>query len=470
MATGKRTNNMTKTHHMPPLLQRLLPALQYMLILVPALVSIGMIDRYAVNIPSLDDYDAVLGFLCEWKAAAGLDKFYLLFMQHGEHRILSSRLVYVLYDAIAGQVNFRHLIFIGNLQMVVVLLLLTSFIKKCLPGYWVLASFVAGVCLFDLNNWENSDFAMAAMQNYGIMMLFMGSLYCYNRGSIIAAVVLQIICTFSSGNGLVGSAVLVGFNYCNVVKEGAWGVRIRAAVCNRNTMVSALVFAVFTPLYFLHYVRAGVKPPENNAATMVAYFFRFISNHVYLDTKVMAMGAGMLVLAGVAAVVPVRKARQQALQVVPLVWLLVFVLLSMLLPAVLRSNLSGFRADRYPCGEDLSSRICKMLGTNLGDYIPSRYLLYPHMLWALWLVLLLVRLQQSRWRMGVAIGFWGVMLITYNMNFRGGVKEMAQLQHRLLTTDYNYPVPEQARQRAEQACAQHIYCLEAARREATQEK
>jgi hypothetical protein len=62
------------------------------------------------------------------------------------------------------------------------------------------------------------------------------------------------------------------------------------------------------------------------------------------------------------------------------------------------------------------------------------------------------------------------MLITYNMNFRGGVKEMAQLQHRLLTTDYNYPVPEQARQRAEQACAQHIYCLEAARREATQEK
>jgi hypothetical protein len=177
----------------------------WVIIFIPAFIYLYNVWTYAVNIPSNDDYYAILDFLCRYKNTQGADKFFLLFSLHNEHRILSSRIVYVLYYCIFGHINFRHIIFIDNFQLLLAFCVLLVFIKRCLRRYWFIASFVSGLCFFDLSNWENADFAMAGLQNYGIILWFMLSLLFYSmpgRKYLIAGLLFQIVCIYSSGNGI----------------------------------------------------------------------------------------------------------------------------------------------------------------------------------------------------------------------------------------------------------------------------
>ena len=68
-----------------------------LLILAPILIHLYYVCHYAVNIPLMDDYDAVLGFLNDFKKSGTADRVVLLFSQHNEHRILSSNLFYAAY-------------------------------------------------------------------------------------------------------------------------------------------------------------------------------------------------------------------------------------------------------------------------------------------------------------------------------------------------------------------------------------
>ena len=395
--------------------------LKYLFIFIPTIVYFIVVHKYAVNIPSQDDYDAILNFLLRHQQAHGIDKFLLLFAQHGEHRILSSRIVYVTYNSIFGGVNFRNLIFIGNIQLLLTFMMLVVFIKRCLPKYWMIASFVAGLSLFDLNNWENADFAMAAMQNYGVVFLFMLSLLLYsskNKKYLVPAMVIQLVCTYSSGNGMVASAFIVLYNLLHQEK-----LRMYA---------SSILFIFCTPLYFVHYAALQSGHAPTHIVTIVTYFFRFISNHIYYGDKISSLIAGILLLVGLAFVLPRNKMSIIQNKSLPLICLTGFIITTIGLTAVFRSG--------------------------LGDYIASRYLIYPHLLIGLLFVFLLIRLQHHKAVIPAAGLFTVIILIAYNMNFRGGVRDFEQLNHTLKITDYYYPDKQVAKAISEQSCQMHIYC------------
>src|SRR4051812_42559084 len=102
----------------------------YGVLSIPAIVYFAIVCQYAVNIPSQDDYGATLDFLCQYKLAHGTDKIWLLFSQHNEHRILSSRIVYVLYNQLSGTINFRHIIILANLQLLLVFVVTVALIRQ----------------------------------------------------------------------------------------------------------------------------------------------------------------------------------------------------------------------------------------------------------------------------------------------------------------------------------------------------
>ena len=118
----------------------------------------------------------------------------------------------------------------------------------------------------------------------------------------------------------------------------------------------------------------------------------------------------------------------------PLVCLLGFVIVSMILASVFRA---GF-----------------------GDYIPSRYLVYPHLLIAILFVFLLIRFKDKKIITPLAVLFTVIVLIAYNMNCRSGLKGFAKLKETLKSTDYYYPRKDAAKQAAEQSCRLKIYCIE----------
>ena len=391
-------------------------------VFLPAAVYFAVVNRYAVNVPTLDDFDAILDFLCRYRQVHGAQRFFMLFEQQNEHRIFSSRVVYVLYDAMTGGVNFRNLIFIGNLELLATFILLVALLKKAVPRYWFVASLVAGFSLFDLNNWENGDFATGSIQNFGIIFLFTAALYCYNaktKWQTALAVLLHATCTFSSGNGLVASAFLMLFNFFNNN--------------NLNRYAGTTVFLSCCPLYFLHYTRVDETMVVAPAGHVVQYFFQFASNHIYYDnnnTASVCVGAALLL--GLIVTLPINAKFRIREHTTPLVFLLGFVLASMALISVFRAN--------------------------FGYYIPSRYLLYPNLMLALLFVFLLLRIPERTVK-PVAILYTLLVMLTYNMNFRSSIGKLEALQKATMSPNLDYPIKSRADAVLAESCARKIYCL-----------
>src|SRR6266542_1891938 len=91
-------------------------------IFIPAVMYYAVVSQNVVNIPIMDDYEAILQFLLNFKSASFGEKLALMFSQHAEHRLLFSRIVYVTYYTLFGHVNFKHIIFIADLQLLAIFL------------------------------------------------------------------------------------------------------------------------------------------------------------------------------------------------------------------------------------------------------------------------------------------------------------------------------------------------------------
>ncbi len=394
-------------------------------IFIPVLVYFKMVNQYALNLPIGDDYNAVLQFLNNFKTAAFSDKFGLLLQQHNEHRILSSRFIFLLYDTIAGNINFINLIFIANLQLVIIFIVAILFIKKAMPKYWNITALMVGFCIFDMNNYDNADFAMCGMQNYGVIMLFMLSLLFYsydNRKYIIPAILCQIICIYSSGNGMIAAFVLVLFT-----------VFIR----DRKRIISSVVtFLIFTPLYFIHYTKAADQSTySNDLSKIVPFYLHLAGGHFGYEIGVVA---GVLMFIVLALVLPISKKIHIKENALPFLSILVFILVSNAVVSVFRSNV-------------------KML-----DSYSSRYLIYPNMLAAIAFVLIMIKIDGYKFKWPVTIGVSLLFLYTYSQNYTYGEAGFERYQYRTQNQEYYFPAERvgEARDIANKSCQLGIYCIQ----------
>ena len=90
------------------------------LILAPILVFYGVLAREIVNIPFMDDYEAVLGFIGNWTQIPTLQhKLSAIFLtQHNEYRDMFENAVFVLQYLACGHVNFAVLSAVGDLLVI----------------------------------------------------------------------------------------------------------------------------------------------------------------------------------------------------------------------------------------------------------------------------------------------------------------------------------------------------------------
>ncbi len=397
---------------------------KYLVLAIPCLIYFTVVFRYSVNMPAQDDYDAILVFLMNFKKATGIDKFFLLFSQHNEHRILSSRLLYVLYYYIAGAINFKDIIFIGNAQLIVLYVIIVAFIKKCLPTHWFWPALITSLCLFDLNSWETSGFAMASMQNFGIILFFAASLYSYNKQGNwrYLGAFLQFIAIFSSGNGIVAGALLCLFTIFKRDKPGI--------------ILSVLTFIIFSSLYFLHYSVPITGHPATDPVRIIMYFLHIISSIVdYQDHKTIVL-AGSAVITSLILLFPFEKKNWIKKDMLPVAFITLFLLGSMATATLFRVSL----AVEY--------------------LIPSRYLIYPDLLVAMIAILLAYKISNKKIFHPVMILCSLVVCLVFNMSFYVGKRNMIARENQILQPGYYYPDSTHAKDVSLEACKLHIYCIE----------
>jgi len=409
---------------------KLKPLLMF-LVALPIIVHFVYLWLYAVNIPRYDDYEAILAFLNSFKNAPFKERISLLFIPHFEHRIATSRATYALYYLIFGNINFRAIIFFNFGLLLLLFYVLTLHIKKALPQTWIYASIVLSFGLFDLINCENADFAMSGIQNYGVILCFAGSMWFYGKAgriNLLPALLLQILCIYTSGNGHVGAFFIVIYT---LFTRDKWKI-----------ITAIITIGIFSPIYYYHY---EVPPGRATAelSKIFAWFFHTVGSHFGFDHGVPA-SIVMLLLLGL--LLPVTKRLQIKYNALPLFILLGFIFASQGLMSVFRGNLPVIFA------------------------VSSRYIIYSHLLVMLIVVFMLLKIEHENWQlisqdklrsfqMPVLAISMAIVVLSYGFNYPEGRELFTSMHNTLTTTDYFAPEATRAKSVADEACRLKIYCI-----------
>jgi hypothetical protein len=401
-----------------------LPYLNNFWIIIPALLFFKVVFDSAVNLPIKDDYDAILNFILDFRSASFSQKIALLFSQHNEHRIFHSRLIYVTYYMLFGEINFRHLILIGDLQLVIMFAISVYFIRKATRKYWNILALIWGLAIFDLNTYENGDVAMTAIQNYGIVMLFFVTLLFYSQDKkkyLIPAALFHVICIFSSGNGIVASIFIVLYTLLGTDKL--------------KKIMSASIAVVFSLLYFVHYVKPTGETlayPSFRVDVAITFILKMVGAPIDFD---MALIWGCLVLILLAVAFPYKRVLRDK-NLLPLLIIAAFCLATMVAAGYFRSNQKG------------------------SSFNASRYLIYPQLLLASLSLFIFLKFEEKKQLLPVAVVLLLISLKVYSGNYKFGKAGFVRESARATYYKYYYPDASKAKIITTKALDAGIYSLE----------
>lgn len=252
-----------KKHYILPLIVSLLPAAYYF----------QVIYQYALNIPHWDDYDAILKFVIDFtKTESIIEKIRLLFAQHNEHRIALVRISSLLMFYINGTINFKGIILLGNLFLLLITgVLFLSFQKESSKDlyYFIPVSFF----IFQLLNFENSVWAMATLQNFGVLTMALLSAYFLSKRSakhFIFACVFAVAATFSSGNGML------------IFMAGLLSLFLQGRT-SKERIIWTLLAILSIGLYFYSYTKPAHHPKiletlELHFESITGFFLMFLAS------------------------------------------------------------------------------------------------------------------------------------------------------------------------------------------------
>lgn len=256
-------------------------------IAVPVVIFALIWSYYAVNIPKWDDH-ALRHFLYLFDQETTLSgKIYQVFKQHNEHRIVYDRLITLLDYHLFGELNFRHLMVAGNLSLVGLLAVFVAVLRweiGTVSRQPVLYAVPVAGLLFNLSQWENMFWGMAALQNFSVVLWVLISFYWLtytNRRGL--ALIAAVLATLTSGNGLL--VWPVGFVLLALRVAESTATTDRSAATARPQRAQTLrwlggwtlVAVVVITLYFIGFEKpAGNPPVRGSAADLLKGWLAFI--------------------------------------------------------------------------------------------------------------------------------------------------------------------------------------------------
>ena len=179
-----------------------------LLLVVSSFVAIGF---FGVNTPHWDD-NAIRFFVQDFS----ISHFFDLFKLHNEHRIFFTRVVALKLNWLFGELNFKHMMFVGQVPLIGVLGWFIFLARRWSfpPITWL----VPALLIFNASTFENSLWAMASVQNHTVIFWAMTSLILLcirgnNKWMFPVAVLAGIMGLLTSANALViiPTALLVLF-------------------------------------------------------------------------------------------------------------------------------------------------------------------------------------------------------------------------------------------------------------------
>ena len=278
-------------HASPASLSKTLVAASF--VAFPAILFYTILFRNALDIPFLDDYDALLNFLNQITllTSTSAKASYFLASQHGEYKLFFAHGIAWLLLVLCGHIDFKLLCAIGNgFVLLLAILLWKMFIPDCKDLKTRLAYFIpVSWLLFQLQYWQTLNWAMPGIQNIPVLVFSLGAIYLLVRGeqwAFCCALAFLILAVGSSGNGLIiipiGVLILalarrrmrvVSWLLVSAVCVAAYAYRYNAMVSSTDPNRS--IFAAFhplSPLYVYAFIGSAGSVPFKAASLFLGIF------------------------------------------------------------------------------------------------------------------------------------------------------------------------------------------------------
>jgi hypothetical protein len=356
------------------------------LIAIPIFIYYKTIFENAYNFPYEDDFNSALSFISEYgfgKLTFG-ERLKLIFSQYNEHRIVFDRLVFLADYGLFGELNFSHLIIVGNVSLLLIcVLFLKASFRQFSTSQKLLYLLPAAYSLFLFQYWELSTWSMAALQNLYVIPFAMLSLYSLSiasRNAFIVACGAAVLATFTSGNGMftffAGAALLV------------------LTQSYRKLALWLAITAATIALYFWGYIRPPYHPDIadsliNHTGRAISYFFTLTGMLLGPGRQKLSMLFGALSLLVSVGLLGYLWYTKRIFEHLPLVGWLLFLYLTCLSLMATRS------------------------GMGIGQAATPRYGIVVVMLFATQSVLALETFRHHYLRLGVLAGYVAVALFVY---------------------------------------------------------
>lgn len=161
----------------------------------------GYLNDTIKNFPRQDDFRAILIPIISWQENRSLSNLLtILFSQHNEHKILTVRLLSLLFYETEGVINFKHLTLAGNIFLSA--FPLAFLIDRKLPHYFYIAILPL---FFSATPYLSSHWATTALSNFPVVLFATLAAYLsfyQQRNLHWLAMTFACLSTFSQGNGI----------------------------------------------------------------------------------------------------------------------------------------------------------------------------------------------------------------------------------------------------------------------------
>ncbi|HQC73150.1 MAG TPA: hypothetical protein PLE42_10580 [Candidatus Competibacteraceae bacterium] len=159
---------------------------------------------FSYNFPISDDF-ALLEFVTNIVTSSDLTaSLKLLYTQHNEHIIITTKLVYLLDYWLFNEINFQRLILIGNIFHLGTFYIFIKHSPQNFKQRYYLFIFYACM-IFQFGSAESMLWSMAAISNYLVIMLALLTLSLLSTDDFIHYILAILICVltvFTQGNGI----------------------------------------------------------------------------------------------------------------------------------------------------------------------------------------------------------------------------------------------------------------------------
>ncbi len=310
-----------------------------MLLAAPVLAWLQLVSAASVDVPYLDDYDAVVGFLNRWvDEDSSAARLRLLFAQHNEHRMVLTRLAAVWTHRLLGPLDFTVLNLLGGFGLLTLLgALFASFRPEDPPARRLLAFAPAALFLFHPQYWSALLWPTAGLGSFLVAGLAGVTFVALARGStagLVTALVAAACATFGQGNGVfvLPLGLLVAWLAMPRPRAVGWAV------------FAALLAVLFVASYQRSPYTAPIAASLEHPMRLLAYGLNLIGCAAGFSRPIVSMVAGVVLLGSLGVLTARGYARRNPV----LFALLLFVLASVASNALVRSHQGSVAALHQP--------------------------------------------------------------------------------------------------------------------------